>query len=477
MTLSQEPTATRMLVITTDTLGPRMAGPAIRAWEIARALHQLGSVRLITTESSTLACDDFPVAFADDSSLKSHVAWAEVVIFSGGVLSMHPWISDADVVLVADVYDPFHLESLELSRSLEPEQRDQLVYEYGRAINAQLARADFLICASEKQRDLWLGQIGALGRLNPLNYERDKSFRRLIDVVPFGVSDSSPVQVRHAIKGQIPGISAEDKVIIWGGGIYNWFDPITLIHAMAELSDSRPDVKLFFLGMSHPNPNIPEMDIATATRQLSDDLGLSGSTVFFNEGWVEYEDRANYLLDADLGVSTHFDHVETAFSFRTRILDYLWAGLPIVTTDGDTFAPIIREHKLGTVVPPEDPKALAGAIVDLLNGSHYVEIAENVRLYGKLSTWDSMLKPLLEFCSSPAHAADFPCGSSRSHFLRSREVDLAEIATLNGKLNEITSENVNLAQHASELRQQNDAIRNSRIWRATKFLRSRESDS
>jgi hypothetical protein len=36
-------------------------------------------------------------------------------------------------------------------------------------------------------------------------------------------------------------------------------------------------------------------------------------------------------------VSTHYEHVETTFAFRTRILDYLWAGLPVVATGGDAF--------------------------------------------------------------------------------------------------------------------------------------------
>ena len=40
---------------------------------------------------------------------------------------------------------------------------------------------------------------------------------------------------------------------------------------------------------------------------------------------MPYDERADYLLDADVGVSTHFPHIETEFSFRTRILDYLWA--------------------------------------------------------------------------------------------------------------------------------------------------------
>jgi hypothetical protein len=39
------------------------------------------------------------------------------------------------------------------------------------------------------------------------------------------------------------------------------------------------------------------------------------------------------LREADIGVSLHREDVETRYSFRTRVLDYLWAGLPIITTE------------------------------------------------------------------------------------------------------------------------------------------------
>src|SRR5206468_8785633 len=100
---------------------------------------------------------------------------------------------------------------------------------------------------------------------------------------------------------------------------------------------------------------------------LATELGLTGTHVFFNEGWVPYEERQNYLLEADIGVSTHLDHVETAFSFRTRILDYLWASLPIVATEGDSFATLIEAEGLGLTVPAQDVGALETALLPLLD--------------------------------------------------------------------------------------------------------------
>ena len=143
------------------------------------------------------------------------------------------------------------------------------------------------------------------------------------------------------------------------------------IRAVDRLRHRRPDVRLFFLGLRHPNPDVPEMRMAVTMRELSEELGLTGRFVFFNEDWVAYEDRQNYLLESDLGVSTHLDHVETAFSFRTRILDYLWARLPVVATGGDALAELIDTRILGITVPPGDVEALEEALFRVLDDDEF----------------------------------------------------------------------------------------------------------
>ncbi len=398
--------ATRVLVVTGDVLGAKMAGPAIRAWEMAKALHEVCEVRLVSTQGSTLRHDEFLVGLADEAELRAHVDWCEVLVFQGYTLSAHPWIRTTDTIIVADVYDPMHLEFLEQGKDNDPRFRAKHGGYIGEVLGVQLELADYLLCASEKQRDFWLGQLAAVGRINTLNYDADPSLRSLIDVAPFGISNTPATQTRHAIKGEVPGIAEEDQVILWGGGIYNWFDPATLIRAVAGLVERHPRLRLYFLGVKHPNPEVPAMRAASEAMRLAEELGLAQSHVFFNTEWVDYEDRVNYLLDADLGVSTHLDHVETAFSFRTRILDYLWAGLPIVATDGDTFASLIREHRLGRVVPPQDVDALAAAIEDVLYGADLEATGERVRSFGETMTWERTLRPLVDFCAAPRHAAD-----------------------------------------------------------------------
>jgi hypothetical protein len=161
------------------------------------------------------------------------------------------------------------------------------------------------------------------------------------------------------------------------------------------------------MGLTHPNPQVGEMTLATKTLKLADELGLTDTHVFFNQGWVEYSDRQNYLLEADVGVSTHLDHVETAFSFRTRILDYIWASLPTVATSGDSLADLIEREGIGLTVPPNDVDALEEALFRLLDDPILATACRvaNQRLAPSMR-WSEVLQPLLRFCRAPERAPD-----------------------------------------------------------------------
>ena len=134
---------------------------------------------------------------------------------------------------------------------------------------------------------------------------------------------------------------------------------------------------------------------------------MAGEHVFFNEGWVNYSERQNYLLEATLGVTTHFNSAETRFSFRTRALDYLWAGLPIVTTEGDSFAELVETEGLGLCVPPEDPDALEDALARLLYDREMAdECRVRVAAVRERFRWAKVLEPLAQFCRDPRRAPD-----------------------------------------------------------------------
>jgi len=399
---------TRVLVITGDAIGRRMAGPAIRAWNIALTLAVENEVILMTTTRLEPLDATFAlrrVRRGSSADFAELVAWADVIVFQGHAMAQFKALRTTKKIVVADIYDPMHLEMLEQGRELGRATWDLRVATTTGIISDQLALADFFLCASERQRLFYLGQLTTLGRVNPATYEDDPHLLKLIAVSPFGLNETPPVHETDVVKGVRPGISVTDKLLIWGGGLYNWFDPLTLIAAVARLSQRRPDLRLLFLGTRHPG--VDEMGIVRESFDLARELGAFDTSVFFNESWVEYAERQNWLLEADAGVSTHMSHVETTFAFRTRILDYLWAGLPMVVTEGDSFAELVAKESLGVVVPARDVAALEAAIDRVLYDPEFAATARsNVQRVREEFLWARALAPLVEFVRSPYHAAD-----------------------------------------------------------------------
>jgi len=403
----------RVLLITNSAVGRRMSGPGVRYWELARILGNSPGLDVTLAVTPGVGVqpprDNLPFRLQlcrSEADLRAVAAMAEVVVAPGAVISLYPSLRQIQKPLVLDLYIPLLLEELQRPRLQSLAEQTLFFDRMRRGLFTQILSADFVICASEKQRDYWLGVLSAVGRINPYTHTDDSTLRRLIDVVPFGLPSRPPRHTRPVLKGAYPGISADDKVLLWGGGLYDWFDTPTLIQAMARLADHRPDIKLFFMGISHPNPQEAQRAGTLETLALAKESGLTGRTVFFND-WVPYQERANYLLESDIGVSLHRDHLETRFSFRTRFLDYLWAGLPIVATRGDVLSEEVEAQQLGLVIDPGDVDGLVEAILSLVDVPNLRQ-AYCPRFERVAATyhWEAVARPLIEFCTAPHIAPD-----------------------------------------------------------------------
>ena len=395
----------------------------MRFLEIGRALSSVARVTLAMPGEPGVRDAQVTIAGFDPAhpgSLRRLAEDADVIFVQGFALALYPFLTALMVPIVVDLYCPFTIEHLEQTRGRaaagDAAVNDEAAGFLG-VLNAQIDQGDFFICASEVQRDFWIGALHSRGRINPRTYAADPTLRRLIDVVPFGLPDDdfdrTAAALPPVLKGVRPGIAATDTVLLWGGSLLDWQDPVTLIEAVAALAPRRPELKLVFMGTKHPNPLVKPMRAVAASRERAEALGVLDRHVFFND-WVPYTERARYLAEADLGVSTHREHLETHFAFRTRMLDYVWARLPIVCTDGDVFARLVRSEGLGAAVPPGDAAALAQAI-DRLLGDDAARASARAALgrLGRELHWSRVVAPLARFLEAPASAADHAVGLAR----------------------------------------------------------------
>ena len=460
---------TRVLMLSSDPIRPELAGTGIRAVEMARVLSQHCQVTLAAYDQADYAIEGVELlAFSYDEPelIERLVASADVVILQGFLVTSFPFLTTISKIVVVDMYDPFPLGNLEFFRVRSPQDArsqhgiDMLVLRY------LLGLGDFFLCASEAQRSYWLGALTATGRLSPAAYADDRTLRRLIDLAPFGLSSEPPQHTRQRLKGVHPGIGQDDVLLLWGGGIWEWFDPLTLLRAIEIVGRERQDIKLFFLGRGHPNTrDVPEMLMYDRTVALADEIGLRDRTVFFNDAWVPYAERQDYLLEADIGVSTHYESIETLFAFRTRLLDYLWAGLPMIVSSGDTLSELVAEHGLGYVVAPGDVDGLAAAILKLVvEPDRRDSRAAAMAAVRARFTWERTLEPLVNFCRAPYHAADALL--RRPHGTPAHGDVMVTSPELVKRMNHLDKVVEEKNQHITELKQVIQRLENGRVMRA-----------
>jgi glycosyltransferase involved in cell wall biosynthesis len=395
-----------VLVLSAEPVAERMAGPAIRAAELARALAARHRVTLAAPAPSSPppGVELLEAGFEDFDALVEAAARHDVVVAQELPPTLLGRLSRQPVRIALDLYNPIVMEVLEAVTDERPRVQRRIQELVGMRALAQCAVADFIVCASERQRDLWLGAMAVHGLVDLDAYRRDPTLRSVIDVVPFGIPDGAPPERsgEPVLKGAWPGIAADDRVLLWAGGIWSWLDPATPIRAVKQLEQAGgPATHLVFMGTGRPGlERSGQAGYAEQARELARREGVEGRLVHFKEGWVPYAERARWLAESDLGVSAHLDHLEARFSFRTRVLDHFWAGLPSVVSSGDSIGELVERRGLGSAVAAGDHEAFADACAALIGDrANYAATAARVRELAPTMRWSRVAEPLVRFCS------------------------------------------------------------------------------
>lgn len=398
----------RIAVLCVDPVGAVMSSPSIRACELGRVLRSAGAdVHVYAPEVRQPEALDLPsTAFDRRRGLAEALDGVDVVLTQPQWPTLMRELRRSGKRLIFDLYYPDLLEKLE--RPSEDEglkRRLRLAVTLDRFNEAMRIGHNF-ICGSERQLDLWLGSMMGLGYIHSAVYGRDSTLRSVIDVVPFGLP-REPAETGPSPWGRFKGIEMGDEVVLWNGGIWPWLDALTAVRAVAELAVRRPRVRLVFMAIA---PGDLEDGPAAEAHALALKLGVLNTNVFFNTGWVPYEERGPWLTTAACGLLCHGAGLEARFSVHSRVLDSYWAGLPFVSTDGDVFSSEIEREGLGAVAPAGDAARVAAAIEMVLERgreSHAADIARVAERY----RWEAAAEPLVRYALAEGPAR--PLGGNR----------------------------------------------------------------
>lgn len=390
----------RILILAPERVSESLAGPNIRAIALARRLGEEGfdATLGVLNPTEMFAGEPFAVREWARPTILRWMHEYDAVISQGTQIPAQSMLGGraSRPLRVFDLYDPILFEQL-ADRTGDRRARAREIATLARLTRLLLKRGDWFLCATPRQRDLWLGALYALGRIaeRPGEPPREEDF---VGLVPFGHRGGPPpTPRRRVLRGARPEFGEGDRILLWGGGVWNWFDPETLVRAMAELRAETPPVRLFFLGTRPAGRDDDRDEMPERTKSLARDLGLLGTTVVFNDVWIPFADVPDYLIEADLAVCTAPRGLENSFSVRTRLLDAVWGGVPIVCTREGFVADRVESLGIGRTVPAGDPVRLRDAIREALRPEAQTAFRANLARCRDEFSWENAARPLVEY--------------------------------------------------------------------------------
>lgn len=374
-----------ILLICPVPLKKQIAGPFMRYYHFFMELEKYYNVRMLIPEYQETSETQWYAL--NRKSINEMGRWADVIIVQGTMLFHYPQIKRANKPIVIDLYDPFILENLEYRGD---GLIARLLYEVDLSIlRDQLYSGDYYICSNTRQLDFWIGCLSVIGKINVETYSQMKRPTDIIGIVPIGIPSEEP-QFTSNIRESV-GISGDDFVVIWAGGLWKWLDVECLLKAFVLLKQRDKRIKLLIMG-----GNLDE-DL----KRFCEREGLLGETVYLTD-WVPYQERHQFLMSADVGVITHFDNLETKYSHRTRVLDHVWCNLPTISTCGDYLSEWLHTNGAGLQCQFEDSVDLADRILELYEDP--IKRSAMINQIHKIKHtfyWEHNMQPLIEYCKQP----------------------------------------------------------------------------
>lgn len=375
-------------------------GGGMRAWGIATGLRDNGyEVSVAVNQSFPQKQSNHENINLTNWTLDGHfidlINSYDMVIMSYCMGDSSQFVArhlSTNVCLVLDLYVPIYVEiSARDSKDIE---REYLNYEDDMArFNEVLRRGDYFICANEAQKTYYLGVFSALNIINPLTYRQDRLF-----IVPFGIHRDPPISTKNPYLEL--GIREDDFVVLWFGGLYPWFKIQNLLDAIKELSKKDKRFKFVIVGGKNPFNGHPDFtEQYDKTVRFAKKHMLTDNSLFFVD-WVDFHERANWYEHANAVISINNTGEENSLSWRTRVMDYVWGGVAILTNGGDPLSETLINEQAAVRLFDTSANALSDAFKSLMHDQKLLDkTRKNIRQLQQNYFWDIVVKPLLNISS------------------------------------------------------------------------------
>lgn len=273
---------------------------------------------------------------------------------------------------------------------------DWNVNEWYRTLVPVLARADRFSTCSRAQRHALIAQLGMIGRLTAKNDGYD-----FVSAIPNSIDDDELV-----LLGQSPRRArqrGEPFVVLWSGGYNTWTDPDLLFETLELAMDEAPELRFVSTGgaiAGHHTAAYQRFEARVARSRHAKRYELAG--------WVQTAELPAYYAGAHAAILVDRFSYEGTLGARTRMLDWLAAGLPIVSTRLSEISLDVERAGAAILAECGDARGLAEGLVELCRDPQQArERGEKGRMFAHdVCRAEVQLAPLLAWASAPRRAPD-----------------------------------------------------------------------
>ena len=287
--------------------------------------------------------------------------------------------------------------SLEFEDFRDLTRQDKLHQYITASYNRSLKLSDKIFCRNQTAKEVIVGSLISLGRINLADYKKfGSNFDYLAEIAPFGILSSAAKHKQDIYRGVIPGINQDDFILLWNGGVWNRTDSPGMAEIMKHIWPKSKKIKLVLQGFYNPH-----QIYSREAKQMMDKVkkyGLLHKNVFIPEQWIEFSERGNYLTEANVGITLSPNIPDANYFIKTRFYDYLWAELPIILNEYESFAREVEKYKLGLVLTGDYDKQAEEIVKFVRNKKLQAEIKGNIRKYKQGKGWEDQLAPVISYC-------------------------------------------------------------------------------
>ena len=227
-----------------------------------------------------------------------------------------------------------------------------------------LKEFDLHLVRSMRDRELLIQRYGA----NEVHY------------VPDGVSDKL-LNTEYLGNAFRESRNIQSDYVIYIGRLHPLKGIDYLIKAMKIVSNENKDAQLIIAGPGNQRPYI----------ELAEKLGIRDRVVFL--GYISEEEKIGAI---DASTALVLPSISNYVEVYPMVISEAWARQkPVIATTVGGIPYRVRHMENGILVPPKDPKALANAIITLLNDR---ELARKLGARGReeVKTWSEITQEVLK---------------------------------------------------------------------------------